>query len=94
MVFSQFYSVYFKLIFTAILLYIELKFHSRMSYRILNNELKKNPVTYDTLGRFPVTLKSVCIVTTTCGKHYLLGMDGIKFCIRNCGILCHSCCTD
>ena len=53
---------------TAMLWYIELQCHTRMSCRILNKDLNKT-ITYDKLGQFPVTLNSESIVTTMCGKH-------------------------
>ena len=55
-------DVYFKSICSETLWYIEIKFHKRISYRILNKDLrKKNLVIYDKLGQFPDTLKSVSI---------------------------------
>ena len=62
--FSKCYSVYG--LFTAVYLYIKLIFHTLMSYKILNKELKKT-VTCDKFGQYPVMLKSVSIVTTMCG---------------------------
>jgi hypothetical protein len=44
-----------------------------MSYKILNNHLKKT----QSLGQFPVTLKSVSFVTTMCG-HILNVIDRQK----------------
>jgi hypothetical protein len=57
---------------TAMLWYIELTFHKRISNRIQSQQTK---VKNGKLGQFSVTLTSVSIVTTMFGKHCNPSLD-------------------
>jgi hypothetical protein len=77
---------------------IELKLHTRMSYRILNKDLKKKKNQSHAINWVSFRWRSSqyllwppCIANTV--LHLFVKLR-IKFCIPTCGILCHSCYND